>query len=411
MPKPVPCNRARCVTWAVGSRLAPFGLGAALLACSETGALERVDGVATLAAPLAGAELDTSHSGVLAIVTVTTRVIELCTGTLIAPNLVLTARHCIAPTTADSVDCGESAAYFAGPYPTNALWVSRSDALGAPLSSFGRLAVGGDTDGFVGVTRVYIPQTDEVCGADLALLLLDEPLDPSEAQPIEPRLDETIATGEGYSAVGFGATPDPSQQGSRRSRAGLTVRCSDERCANPAALASSEFRGDEGVCSGDSGGPALAADGRVFGVVSRANDCTTSVYSAVWSFRDLIRAVAEEALQAGDYDPPAWLEAQPLVRVQESAEPEPSPPPADAGASTGAEPPSEPGPPDDEGVADDMGSPSFDPEVASSGSGCAMALFASQRGASGASAWPGAFGLAGLVLVGSLRRARARRRA
>jgi hypothetical protein len=287
------------------------------------------------------------------------------------------------------------------------LWVNRSDALGAPLGTFGRLGFGGNTEGFVAVRRVYTPQTDEVCGADLALLLLDDPFDPSEAQPLEPRLDETIATGEDYSAVGFGATPDPSQQGSRRSRTGLTVTCSDERCANPDTLAASEFKGDEGVCSGDSGGPALAADGRVFGVASRANDCETSVYSAVWSFRDLIRSVADEALQAGDYDAPEWLEAQPLVRVQESAEPEPSAPSADAGAGTGAEPPSAPeGAAGDEGVADDIGSQPVNPDVGSSDPGCAMVPpLAGPREANDVIARPGPFGLAALaLLVGSLRR-------
>jgi hypothetical protein len=231
-------------------------------------------------------------------------------------------------------------------------------------------------------------------------LLLDDPLDPSEAEPIEPRLDETIATGEGYSAVGFGATPDASQQGTRRSRGGLTVSCSDERCANPDALAPSEFKGDEGVCSGDSGGPALAADGRVFGVASRANDCATSVYSAVWSFRALIRSVAEEALEAGDYDAPGWLEEQPLLRVEAPAEPEPREP-----TETTEPEPTDDGKAGDEPVADDIGPQPFSPEAESSDTGCALAApIAGSRDTKGM-VRPSPFGLVALALLaGSLRR-------
>ena len=73
-------------------------------------------------------------------------------------------------------------------------------------------------------------------------------------------------------------------------------------------LTKREFVGEQGVCDGDSGGPALDARGRVVGVASRATeDCGLAVYSAVAPWRDWIVGVADRALELGTYDAPAWL--------------------------------------------------------------------------------------------------------
>lgn len=258
-------------------------------------------------AELSGASVDRAYTGALALVTVTPETIELCTAVLITPNLLLTARHCIADTSTDTLQCSSNPAFFQEPYDTGSLWVNRAAALSGPLGSFGLLAVTGGSEEFVPVAEVRVPETDVVCGGDIAALILGAELAADEHSPLTPRLDEPVTSGEAYVAVGFGATLDGGEQGLRRSRQGLSVSCAGGDCQSSIALDAKEFAGGDGVCSGDSGGPAIASDGRVIGVASRSNDCTRSVYSALPGWRDFIRAATREAVLLGDYPAPTWL--------------------------------------------------------------------------------------------------------
>jgi hypothetical protein len=131
----------------------------------------------------------------------------------------------------------------------------------------------------------------------------------------------------------------------------------------------SEFLGGDGVCSGDSGGPALDAAGRVVGIASRSEDCTHSVYSAVSSWSEFIREVAAGATRAGSYDDPEWLVAPPppppaaepsaVDAPDAGAVPEPVAPPAAEGDDGG-----------DDGAGDVAVRPA--PSSAGGGSGCSV---------------------------------------
>jgi hypothetical protein len=68
-----------------------------------------------------------------------------------------------------------------------------------------------------------------------------------------------------------------------------------------------EWVGPGGACSGDSGGPAIDAEGRVIGVLSRGKDgCLSPVYANVFDYADWLRGHALTAAEAGAYHPAEW---------------------------------------------------------------------------------------------------------
>jgi hypothetical protein len=108
---------------------------------------------------------------------------------------------------------------------------------------------------------------------------------------------------------------------------GLSVECEPGSCGE--GVESTEFRGETGICSGDSGGPALDADGKVLGVVSRGGpDCSTPVYGSVTSWRDFIVRTATDAAELGGYEPAFWVTSgssdPPLVEGAGGAPAEPA---------------------------------------------------------------------------------------
>lgn len=373
--------------------------GSAALACGPAPS-EPEESAARLRQALSGAQVERDYSGALALITVTRERVELCTATLLAPNLVATARHCVAATSADSVRCAEDPAQFAEPHAPERLWVSRERALRDSLASYGLLPITGGGDELVPVAEVFVPETQQVCGGDLALLLLAEPLTAEDAEPIAPRLDAPVEHGELYTAVGFGATPDPEQQGTRRSREGLQVTCTPDDCAGVAAVEETEFRGGDGVCSGDSGGPAIDTAGRVTGIASRSVDCTGSVYSALSRWRGFIREVAALAARAGDYPEPEWL-------VEALPEPEPELAEPEQAAPVVPEATEQPLADDGRATSDIERTPMAVPAASSeagASSGCSL------QGAPAAASWQALTLLLGLAAGYRARRSRISRR-
>lgn len=248
-----------------------------------------------------GGDVDAKSTQVFRVLARVTGFNELCSATLIAPQLMLTARHCVAPTPGGSVNC-------------------ETDHFGATVAP-SELKFANDVEPdlfsrwFDAAEVLVSPDSDLTCGYDIALVILTEPVPPEVAVPAEPRFLPKIQSGETYSAVGYGgsdANEDVAEYGIRHSRAGLSVMCGQNNNCADNTVAAQEFLGSEGACHGDSGGPAIDDDGQVIGVLSRgAEGCASPIYVGVPAFEALLVDAATRANTAWNAPLPVWAGGEP----------------------------------------------------------------------------------------------------
>lgn len=216
---------------------------------------------------------------------------ELCSASLIAPNVVLTARHCVSVNLTQGVACDENGA------SGNGAQVGADEAV-ATIHVFL-----GSNPNFAGTPAanakaIFHTTTDFLCNADMALIVLDRNI--SSVAPLKVRLNATTAAGEKMRSVGYGQNDKQLPVGTRLRKDGVGVLAVGKVVsANQTPLAANEFEVGLSICQGDSGGPAISeTTGAVVGVVSRGGQCTDDfghIYTTIAGFKPVFDAAFQVA--------------------------------------------------------------------------------------------------------------------
>jgi hypothetical protein len=272
----------------------------ALTACGDSGdgadTTERVDSVAQ--AIIAGRLSGTSENATvyLEAINPTTGNRLRCTGTLVAPNLVLTARHCILRADAGKFSC-----------LSNGELSNPADATDLRTEEPANVNVryGADASEFVVVhgTRLFATSQVNICRNDLALILLERPL-ATTYTPLRmdaPRLREQFrVTGWGYTGDGQTVLPP-----NRWSRDDLVVAE-----VGPGLIPAGTFAtAGNTICHGDSGAGAWFGDA-VGGVDSRLDGLCEDPYArSTFTMLAANRVFLEESFAAAGVKP--WYAGEP----------------------------------------------------------------------------------------------------
>lgn len=313
---------------------------------------------------------------------------ESCSGTLIAPNLILTARHCIAEMT------GELECQTFGP-----------TAAASTIRVKVGVNSGFNTGTFVATgKKIFVPTTDSSCGFDVALIQLTADMKGAKVSPVR---FTKLAANEPAVTVGYGVDENDQDLPTRMQRStsilGVGPKAVSYKMKDGKTFTYETPAGDivtgESTCFGDSGGPLFDMKGSIVGITSRGpfdapvggihgeNGCLDmlSVYAGTIPNEQLIRDAAKEA-------------GHPLPAA---SAPEPQTTPGNTGdveESTGDEDEDDtPSRGDDNDDNDHASAKKKKPASAAAASGCSSA----PGRVNGASAW---LALAGVALVLAARR-------
>lgn len=251
--------------------------------------------------------------------------VGLCTATLVAPNLVVTARHCVSQT-----DASAACASDGQPVVGAQLHGDRDPTTLAVFAVTGGVAPDTTTDAGASARgkTLVVDAATTICNHDLAYLVLDRAL----SAPIAPvRLGPPAAT-DALTAVGFGITEQGWLPASRMQRSDLALVGAGPMAYPDDArygVGSAEFLVGESACAGDSGSPVLAKSGAVLGVASRAGNgkardpnnaastCLGASAHAVYAQLGADAALAARAFTEAGAKP--WLEGEPDPRLPKGA--------------------------------------------------------------------------------------------
>ncbi len=248
-----------------------------------------------------------------------------CSGALIAPNLVMTARHCVQQPSSSTIDCATTT--FGAQYgPTAAFYITTNASMFQ------------SSKGWHQAKKIYTTTGTKVCGNDMSLIELVDNVSLSEAGGtfVTPVVQYPMTDHTKYSttvtAIGYGDTSATTQDpGTRHILQNTNLACipgdASIDCGVQTQITAAEFASGNGTCEGDSGSSAYEQKNfnksipLSFGVLSRGGStgstCEGGIYTRTDAWKSFLVATALTAASDGGYTPPAWTS---------------DPPPADAGA-------------------------------------------------------------------------------
>jgi V8-like Glu-specific endopeptidase len=255
----------------------------------------------------------------------------LCSGALIAPNLVMTARHCV-DQSPQAIDCTSSSTVFGSQYASASYFY---------ITTYYQMSQ--STKGWHQASQIFTTPGNKVCGNDMALIMLKDNVSTSETggSYVTPVVQYSMTDHTRYSttvtAIGYGDTSATTQDaGTRHILQNIQLACipgdSVIDCPSQAMsqVTPNEFVSGDSTCEGDSGSSAYEQRNFnknipvSFGVLSRGGSsgstCIQPVYTRTDAWSSFIIQTAQTAASAGGYTPPAWTQA--------------APPPSDGGTTT-----------------------------------------------------------------------------
>lgn len=306
-----------------------LGVLMSIVGCGPEESLQAEYGVVGQAIAEGQVDTDETWLGVIYLRTKVEKSIQLCSGTLVAPNLVVTAMHCIAP-----LDDGDFQCDYAGNViqerpgagelglPVNPTQIEVRVGLGAVSSE---VAARG--------SQVFSTNSPNICTNDLAFVVLDTELDLPVAQL---RLTQKTVLGEALTIVGYGRTEAVGNDTTRRFKENVRVTdLGTDDASNPLSAAPPRtLVVGPSACEGDSGGPAFAPNKTGHGdpnqmVIAGVNsiaigNCGAKTSRSVFTRLDPFKALLADAFSAAGHT--VWEEGQ-TVPGEKLPEPKPEPKP------------------------------------------------------------------------------------
>jgi hypothetical protein len=361
-------------------------VAAAVAASAGCGDERAFEAASTSSLPIQGGTNDTTHLFAVGMLGQVSKGTALCSGALLAPNLVALARHCVAAIPSGGIACPSTT--FGALTPASSLVVTTDADVRTNATRYA-------------VSDVILPtgaDQTSVCGNDIALLVLAENIDlPSYVTPVltPPMTDHTV-WGTTVTDIGYGiAMPSDTTgttAGIRRIKQDVQLACipndktfTDCFPSMAGAMTAAEFASGNATCEGDSGSSAFdqksfdAGKWASFGVLSRGGTaggtCVGGIYTRFDAWSSLIVDAAKQAATAGGYPPPPWAGGPDGGGVL-----------PDGGAAVDASGPRDAGaPPDAGGTARDGGATGSDAGRADAGTSVPEAGAPAGAGGSGGS--------------------------